>query len=812
MQALTHDLKYALRSLAGQPRFLITAALTLAIGIGATTAIFTVLKCVVLEPLPYENAGQLVKLNYDELARDGDHNYFTLPDFRDIRERSESFQHLACYYDYAEMGFELTAAGREPRRVIMMPVSSGYFEALAAAPVIGRTFESEDERPDNPTVVISHRLWQQHLRGGADAVGATLTLDRRPYTVVGVMPADFVEPFEREVDLWVPADVGPANENSRYNFYLSVLGRLRPGTTVSEAQAELGTIVAGILTENAELDGLGEWRARAVPLGEEVVGGSGPLLKILLAAVMVLLLIACVNVANLSLAKGAERQRELAVRVAMGASRGRILRQLVVENLFVFILGGAAGVVFAWAGVALLLDLRPDAVPRIDSVAVDMAVLGFALVVSLITGLLFGLVPAIRFSGANVEQNLREGSRSATGGLGQGRLRRMLVVSQIGLAFILLAGAALLLQSFTRLASVDPGFQSDNVATFDLALPSEAYSIEEPARRIGFERELHERLEALPGVRAAGSISRLPLTGQYHSWAYRIEREQTEADDMVYHLLNFRVVDGSYFDALGVGLLEGRLLDARDTMESTPTVVINRTLAERRFPDVSPIGQRIATGGAWREIVGVVGDIRTGLRAEIPEKAYVPYSQFANDRDWTMAHVVAADSDPAQLFTAIRSELAAIDPSLVMFNEALLDEVLNRARAHEGFATLLMTMFAGVAFVLALVGVYGVLAYTVSQRSQEIGIRIALGALHSQIGLGVVAEGVKLTLIAVSVGSVAGFALTRWLRSLLFEVSAGDPATYTGVAVALSVASIVVCLIPARTATRSDPMKVLRGE
>ncbi|MCP4902666.1 MAG: ABC transporter permease [bacterium] len=812
MQAFLHDIRYALKSLRNQPRFVITAAITLAIGIGATTAIFTVLKSVVLEPLPYEGAGRLVKLNYDESGSDGDHNYFTLPDFRDIRARTESFEHVACYRDYSEMGFELTGKGRQPRRVIMMPVSANYFAALGAEPMVGRPFSREDERVDNPNIVISHRLWQDHLLGDANAVGQSLLLDRKPYSIIGIMPASFEEPFGRRVDLWIPGDLSVANDNSRYNFYLSVIGRLKPGVSLTEAQAEMDTIVAGIAEENRDMEGLGNWRARSVELDEEVVGGSGALLIILLAAVAVLMLIACVNVANLSLANSAGRQRELALRVSLGASRARIIRQLVIEHALVFLIGGAAGVLLAWAGVALLLDLRPDAVPRLDTIQLDGIVLGFATVLSLATGIVFGLVPAFRFSRGNLEQSLRDSSRSSSAGRSQSSLRRALVVSQIGLAFILLAGAALLLQSFIRMARVDPGFESDGVATFDLALPTEAYSVDEPALRVELERELQTRLESLPGVRAVGMVSRLPLTGHYHSWAYRIEREQIEGEGDVYHLLNFRVVGGDYFSALGVDLLEGRYFDSQDVMESTPTVIINRSMVELRFADVRPIGERIYIGGAWREIVGVVKNTRTGLRSEVPERAYVSYNQFANDRNWTMAHVVAADLDRTQLFTAIRKELAAIDPSLVMFNPAALDDVVEEARAREGFASLLMTVFAGVALVLSLVGVYGVLSYAVSQRSQEIGIRIALGAHRSQIGFAVVAEGVKLILVAVVVGTVCGIGLTRWLRSLLFEINAADPVTYAAVAVLLSLTSIVVCLIPAHAATRSNPMAVLRGE
>lgn len=815
MESIFQDIRYAVRTLFRQPRFLITTVLILAIGIGANTAIFSVLNGVVLKPLRYEEAGQLVKLNHDSQADPGDHDFFCGLDFIDFREQAESFKHLACYYDYREWGLDLTGGDR-PLRVITMPVSADYFSLLGYEPLLGRLFEREEERYDNTNIIISHRLWQQTFNGDPGALGESVELDGSLLTIIGVMPSDFSEPFGRNVDVWLAHNLVPGftpagsrfSQNTRDNYYLSAIGRLRSGVSIETAQAELDVIVSAIDRENPERD---PWRARLVPLNEAVVGGAETMLVILLAAVGLVLLIACVNVANLSLARSTFRERELAVRSALGSSRPRLMRQMLTESLVLAALGGLAGLALAFWGVKLLLVLRPEALPRINDITFSLFVFVFAGIISVLTAIIFGLIPAVRFSRPEIERSLRETGRSSSTGMRHRRLRGSLIVSQTGLALILLICAALLIQSVIRLRQVDLGFEPESVLTFDLSLPLAEYGVEEPSRRITFYRVFHERIEAIPGVRAVGAVSRLPVTGEYHSWGYLLRGESEAAGENVWHIANIRVVADRYYDALGTRIIRGRFFNDGDNMDSPPVTIINQSFADRHFPDVDPVGQEIWRDG-WRQVVGVVEDVRIGFRDEMPDKLYIPYNQFAYNRPWVMAHVIAADGNLEGITAAVRDELAAIDANLVMFNVGSMDRVVGGAIARERFAMILMAAFAGIALLLAVVGIYGVLSYTVNQRYHEIGIRIALGAGSKHVRRSIVWEGMLLALTGIVVGVAAATALTHWLGSLVFGIGVTDAATFAGVAVILAIVAWAACFLPAQRATRADPLTVLRSE
>ncbi|MFC1628581.1 ABC transporter permease [Gemmatimonadota bacterium] len=815
MEALIQDIRFALRSLRRDPKFLLAAGLTLAIGIGANTAIFSVLNGVVLKPLPYEEPGQLVKLDWNPVGEDGTHHFMTGMDFIDLRERSESFASISAYYDYREWGMDLTA-GDGARRVIIMPISSDYCRTLGVDPVIGQHLSHDDETAENRNILISHRLWQEEFAGDPGALGSSLRLDNEDFMVTGILPADFREPFDRDVDVWLPLFLQPGappegsrfSQNSRDNYYLSLIGRLRPGVTLDTAQSELNSLVAGIDEVNPDRD---PWRTTVIPLDAAVVGRSSSMLYLLLAAVALVLLIACVNVANLSLVRGTSRERELAIRSALGSGRARLIRQLLTESVIISVIGGLAGLFLAWGGVRFLLMIRPDAIPRVDSISFDLPIFLYAMGISLITGVFFGVISAFRSTRLDIERSLQETGRSSSAGARHRQLRGILVISQVGLAIILLVGAALLLQTFYRLNRLDLGFDPEQTVTFELNLPAATYPVVEPARRLEFSREFLRRLESIPGVQHAGAVSRLPVTGQYHSWGYVIRHESEAAGETIWHLANIRIATEGYFETLGIDLLAGREFSSADLFDAPPVAMVNQAMVDRHFQGVDPIGQQIFEGG-WREIVGVVEDVRIGYRDEIPDRIYMPYEQWVRDRPWVMSHVITGDGPVEGLIEAIRRELADIDQNLVIFNFTTMDRIVGQAIARERFAMVLMLAFACSAFILALVGIYGVLSYSVSQRYREIGIRIALGAGSGKIRSSIIREGMILTTIGIIIGLGAAFFLTTLMSSLVYEIEVTDPVTFLMVAVTLSIVSWVTCFIPARRAARTDPMEIMRTE
>jgi len=799
MDSIVRDVKYALRSVAASKKFAAIVIATLALGIGANTAVFGVLNAVVLRPLPYDHPERLVRVYHS--AGGDDNSYMTGLAAVGYRDQSKALD-IAILYTYSVEGADLTDRP-EPERVRALPVSADYFRVLGVHPVVGQLFSRADERPNQRLAVVSARIWRKYLDGAADAAGRILQINATPYQVMAVLPAGFDDPLESGIDLWVPLNTQPGGPNSFDNYYLSAIGRLNPGATVAQAKAELATIAAGMQANRPA--GAALWSANVVPLQTDTVGSAGPMLWILLGAVGLLLIIACVNVASLFLARGAARETELAVRAALGCSGWRLVRQLLIESVLLSLAGGIAGLLLAKIISGTLLAAAPAAVSSVGSEALERSVLAFSFGVAVLAGIAFGVAPAIQATRPDLERMLRESGRSSSGGRRQTRARNALVVCQVALALVLLIGAGLLLRSFDRLRSVDLGVRTSNVLTFAVHLPIGRYGDAE--HRARFHRDFQTRLAALPGVRAAAAVSRLPVTGTYHSWGAR----PADPPDARGIQAQQRVVEGPYFKAVGIPLLRGRTFGAEDDAKAPRRVVVSQELVRQLFRSEDPIGKRLRVAGAQPEIIGVVGDVALGPRAAARPYVYHSHSQFAGDRNWALMQVVALDAGVSNSFVAeARRELARIDPSLVMYEPKMLDDVIGAGVAQERFALLLVASFALLALVLAAVGIYGVLSYSVSRRTREMGIRMALGAPAASVRTLIVRDGARLAAVGIVLGCAGGYAATRALRSLLFEVSATEPLVFISAAAVLGLVAMAASWIPARAATKADPLQAVR--
>src|SRR5712691_9941875 len=770
MDGMFLDLKHAVRSIAAGPRFAAMVIVTLALGIGANTAVFSVLNRVVLKPLPYEDPERLVRVYH---SSGDDNSYLTGLAAADYRDHSRTLE-VAVLYTYSVQGADLTDRA-EPERVRTMPVSADYFRVLRAHPILGHTFERADERADARVAVVSERIWRTHLDARTDAVGRLLSLNGIPHRVVAVLPDGFDDPLESDVAVWTPLNLQPGGPNSFDNYYLSIVARLKAGVSVEQAQAELTAPATAMQSDSAPSKS--RWSARVVPLQIDTVGSARPLLWILLGAVGLLLIIACVNVASLLLARGAERESDLAVRAALGCSRARLVRQLSIESLLLSLAGGIAGLFVAPAVTRVLLAAAPTAVAHAGNGTLERAVLAFSVGIALVSGIVFGVAPAAKVARTDLEAVLRESGRTGSGSHRQTRARNGLVVCQVALALVLLVGAGLLLRSFERLRSVALGVRPSRVLTFAVNLPSGRYPDAE--QRARFHRDFQARLAALPGVRAAAAISRLPVTGTYHSWGVRRadlppESHSTQAQQ--------RVIEGPYFDAVGIPLLRGRTFSAEDDARAPRRVVISQELARQMFPSENPVGKRVRVAGAQPEIIGVVADVALGPRSSPRPYVYHSHSQFASDRNWALTEVVAFDGDRPALLSDARRELSRIDPALVLYEPRLLEDVIGGGVAQERFALLLVASFAALALVLAAVGIYGVLSYSVSRRRREMGIRMALGAPAGAIRSMIMRDGGRLVVTGVALGLVGAFSATRFLRLLLFGVSTTEPVVFTAAA------------------------------
>jgi putative ABC transport system permease protein len=805
MDRLRQDLRFAIRQLSRNPGFALLAVLTLALGIGANTAIFSVVQGVVLRPLPFAEAERMVML-YTGYPDDETRYPLSPPDFMSYHDDARSFSGVA-----AVSPTQQTLTGiDEPTWVRVGRVSADLFEVMGVAPVVGRGFRAEENVPGQDRVaILTHAYWQTRFGGDPSVLGHTLSLDGISREVVGVLPPEFDFPGER--DLYHPLAYGETFNSTtaqgRRGEYLTVVARLRPGISPEEASAEVHAINQRLQVEfpetNSENIGIS-----MVPLRDHLLGDvRGPLLM-LLGAVGLVLLIACVNVANLLLARATTRRGELAIRTALGAGRGRVVGQLLTESLLLGVLGGAAGLVFAVWGTQALTSVAPQGIPRLDAIRMDAVVIAFAAAISLGTGLLFGLLPAIQVTRGSPQRALREGGPGAGGRPAGNRARRTLVVTEMAVAVILLVGAGLLIRSFLGLTSVDPGFQSDQLVTFSISLPASSYEAGPAVRQ--FYPALMERIEALPGVQAASAGSEVPLGGTGNILGFSIENQEPPAPGFVLDAAATAVLPG-YFSTLGIPVRRGRPLDSGDRFESPEVLVINEAFAQRYFPGEEPVGRRISLGGDdWWEIVGVVGNApQYGLDRPVRPAIYMPHEQFTTR---SLIMVVRAGGDPLALATVLRGEVAALDPNLPIRQFATGENLVSEAMSQPRFYTTLLAIFAAVALVLAAVGTFGVISYMVTQRTREFGIRVALGARPADVLGMVVRQGAGMAAVGIGVGLVAAAGLSRFLGGLLHDVGALDPIAFGSVALLLLGVALLASYLPAHRATRADPMVALRAE
>ena len=799
MNTIQQDLRYALRGFRRSPGFTVVVVLTLALGIGMNTAIFSLVDGVLLSPLPFDEADRLV-WGYSTFSG-GSNASISPPDFLDYRQQSTVFESLAA----RRGGGSYTLGGFDrPEQVRGQQVSAGFFEALRAVPARGHTFTREDEtEATSKVVMISHGFWQRRFGGDAGVIGRTLTLDEEPYEVVGVAPAGFQ--LFSAVDFWRPISFDTEFALIRRFHNVRVVGRLAPGVTLDQARAEVEVIAHRL--EEAYPESNTTWRLVLVPLHEIAVGNVRPALLVLLGAVGLVLLIACGNVANLLLARGAARESEMAVRTALGASSNRILRQLLTESVVLALVGGIMGTALAVAAVRVVKTTALNSLPRIFDVAVDARVLGFAIGLSVITGLLFGLFPSLSASKPDVNAALKEAGRS--GGAVGNKTRAALVTAEVALSMILLIGAGLLIQSFWRLNSVDPGFEVRNALTFRVVLRSSRFDTRD--KRLGFVEQVSERIRGLPGVVDVGVTSHLPLTRTANDTYLAVPGRHQLGTDTQFNAQT-RSVSSNFFDVMGIPLLRGRQFTDGDGAESPNVVIINEPFANTIFPDEDPVGQRliIDMGDPHEaEIVGVIGGMNHfGLGRQRPLEFYVPLAQLS----FGQSFVVRTSVDPLSLTSAVTSAVWDVDPQQLVSSIASYEDVVANSVAQPRFQMVLLGLFALVALVLAALGIYGVIGYYVAQRAREVGVRMALGADRRDVYRLVVGRGLALAGAGLAVGLVGAFGVTRFMSSILFGVGATDPATFAVVAILLGLTAALASYLPARRAARLDPVTALRAE
>ncbi|MFN7944109.1 MAG: ABC transporter permease [Blastocatellia bacterium] len=809
MNALWQDLRYGARMLVKQPGFTLIAIITLALGIGANTAIFSVVNAVLLRALPYRDADRLVTVW--EKSQRREQNTINLGNFFDWKAQNDVFEDMAAFVDVRA---NLTGSG-EPVELPAQLATDNLFSVLGVTPLLGRGFTPEDAQPGHDNVVVlSYGLWQRQFGGDANIIGRRLTLNNNENTVIGVLPPDFKWHLRENsatgqaAELWRPWNI-PAQLRQRSGRFASAVARLKPGVSVAQARAAMDTI-AGRLREQYKEFNTG-WGATVVPLREQFAGELRPALRVLLGAVGFVLLIACANVANLLLARAAARQREIAVRAALGASRWRVVRQLLTESLLLSLLGGAAGLLLAWWGTAALVSLSPPELGALREIELSGPVLGFTLAVALLTGVLFGLVPALEAANLRLSETLREATRSLAGGLRSQRLRGALVIGEIALALVLLVGAGLLIRSFLRLQAQETGFNAQNVLTLRVGLPGRKYTRD--AQVINFFTQAVARMQALPGVAAVGVINFLPFAGPGSATDFEIEGRPPALPGQGL-MTGVCVADQQFFPAMQIALKRGRLFTEQEVKEMRHVVVINEALAKKYFPNEDPLGQRIRIDmkdeNTPSEIIGIVADVRHAQFDKPAEPmSYWPPAELPYT---TMTFVVRTQGEPQTVAAAARQVIHSLDPQQPVADVRTLASVLGHSLARQRFNTLLLSIFAVVALLLSAIGIYGVLAYTVTQRTHEIGIRTALGASHADIQRLMLRQGLRLVLPGIAAGFAAALWLTRLVRALLFEVSATDPLTFAAIVALLLLVALLACWIPARRATKVDPMIALRSE
>jgi putative ABC transport system permease protein len=801
MDSLIKDIRYGVRGLVKRPGFTVIALVALALGIGANTAIFSLLNAVVLRPLPFPQPDQLVWI-YGNIRNGGNRASVSPADFLDYRAQNKTFEHLAAS-GTMPLSVNLTGSG-EPERLMASAVTGNYFDAFGVTPALGRGFSLENEKSGNDQVtVLSDAFWQKRFAGNPEIIGKTITLDSKSYQVIGVMPPGLSLPQSAEV--WVPMnfDANPEMKLRKAHF-LRPIGRLKAGVSLAQAQADTDQIAARLAEQFP--DSNTGWNLRLLSLREQLVGGTRTTVFILFGAVGFVLLIACANVANLLLVRAAARQKEIAMRTALGASRLRIVRQMLTESLLLSIAGGALGTLLAVWGVQLLTSLSADSLPPTVNVTIDGTVLLFTLLISLLTGLLFGLAPAFRTAKVNLIDSLKDGARSGEGTL-RNRTRSFLVVFESAVAVILLIGAGLLVRSLIALQKVNPGFDANNVLTLRIDLPSKKYQGEKFA---SFFEQLETRVASLPGVQAVGTVTELPLSGQLNDMPFTVEGRPPVTADQLFDA-DARAVNENYFSALRIPLLRGRNFTAQEVRQADTVIIVSQQLVDIVFPNEDPLGKRLVSDMSKQafEIIGVAGDIRHRSLASQPFPAmYFP----ARDTGGRMNLVIRTQGDPLSLVGAVRKQVQTLDPDQPIAAVRKMSDWVDSSVAEPRYRTILLGLFAALAMILAATGIYGVMSYSVAQRTHEIGVRMALGARQRDVLRLVVRQGMLLALVGVGLGLLAALALTRVMGSLLFEVTAKDPFTFAVVATLLIAVALVACLIPALRATKVDPLVALRYE
>jgi putative ABC transport system permease protein len=804
METLLKDIRYGIRSLVRNPGFTAVAVITLALGIGANTAIFSVVNAVLLRPLPFDQPESIVWVwdTQPQLATAPS----SVPDFLDWKAQNQSFAHLAAY----QSGSMFVGTGDGTVDSPVGLVTPETFALFHVSPILGRTFTEEETLPGRFRVaVLSQSLWQKNYGSDAQVVGKTIQLSGAAYTIIGVLPAGFS--FPDRAQLWRPLVIDPAKLD-RGPHFLHVIGRLKPNVTLAQAQADMSAIAARLAQEHPEkIAGHG---VKLEPLMDVIVGDIGVALYVLLGAVGFVLLIACANLANLTLARVGARQKEIAVRTALGASRLHIVRQLLTESIVLAVAGGAAGILLATWGVTWVVSLSPDTIPRVHEIGIDLRVAGFTLLVSVATGVLFGLVPALHVSRPDLTDALKETGR-ITAGLRRTRLRSVLVMAEVALSLVLLVGAGLMIRSFAKLNQVDPGFNPDRVMTLGVTLLNSKYPAEEQVAPVF--GQLLERATSAPGVASAAAILDLPLSGGNTSDSFTIEGRPAipkEAEPST----EYRVVTPRYFETMGIPLLSGRDFSTSDTRQTPNVVVINDAFARQHFGDENPLGHRLKLQGQERDplmIVGVVGNVRDFGLDQVPTpEAYVPFLQdpLSPTHQRSLTIVARTNSDPGAIAGPLRTALTAVDKDLPVYSLKPMTEYLHDSLSRRRFNMILLVVFSGVALVLAAVGIYGVISYGVTQRTHELGVRMALGAQSGDVLKLVVRQAMIVALAGIGIGVLASLALTRLIKSLLFSVEVTDPLTFVVIASLMTLIALLACLVPARRATKVDPLIALRYE
>jgi len=813
------DVGFAVRVLARSPGFTVVAVLTLAIGIGGTTAVFSAVDAVLLRPLPYSQPGQLVRLYQHDVTEPGSRGFVTPVHYAQYRDHMGSFAAAAAISTYGEVGGDIVTPGGV-ERVRLLKVGADYLDVLRVPPAIGRGFQRRDEEyaDRSPSgrneadrgarvVLLSHVLWAERFASDPSAVGRTLTINGAPYVVIGVMPKGFHDPVVSGVDAWIPMSAAPGRDATNAdNHYLGVIARLRPETSIERAQAELDALSGRLAQQFPDAKTI---RATLYPLKQDIVGESSLALRLMFGAALVVLLLVCVNLANLLLVRGSEREREFALRAALGAERSRLVRQLLAESVVLAIAGDVAAIGVARVAMSAIVALAGGAIPRLAQLSLEPRVLAFSLGLATLSAIGFGLLPALRAGRVDPNETLRGESRASTSDIARGRLRSSLVVAQVALAFVLLVCAGMLIASVRHLGEIDLGISPANVLTFQLNLPDARY---DSAARARTYEEVAHRIEQLPGVRAAGGISKLPATGAYNQWGVVILSGPFANDPRrgIKGGAENRVVSGDYFRAVGMRLLRGRLLDARDDAAAPHRVVVSKNFADAMYPGVDPIGQRLKTGGPECEIVGVVSDVAINAEGAPDFYIYHAHTQFAGDRNWALSQVVATIGSPAAVESAVRGTIAAIDPQLVVYHPAPLTDVIGRGTAQRVFVLRLLTSFAAIALGLAALGLFGVLSYGVKLRTREFGIRMALGAQAATIRHMVLREGLVVTGTGLVIGVGGAVLSTKLLTAMLFHVKPLEPTVLIAAATLMAVVATLAAYLPAWRATIVDPRSALQ--